>query len=146
MWVSTSNNVWPTSMLAIGSVATHSCAIGADLLVLLLTWAKTYSIRRVALQLRVRATLSNLLLRDGGLHFMTLPEYSLTIILGTAYFLYAHYEAEYAVEIYTMTVQHPPRSERCLPDCSEKQCSMFPRELHAHSLIRYRSSIPFRCL
>ncbi|KAI0628621.1 hypothetical protein C8Q77DRAFT_1067864, partial [Trametes polyzona] len=47
------------------SVSTHSCAIAADLLVLILTWIKTYEIKKLASTLHSSATFSTLLLRDG---------------------------------------------------------------------------------
>ncbi|KAH9848729.1 hypothetical protein C2E23DRAFT_738700 [Lenzites betulinus] len=50
---------------SIVSISTHSCAIAADLLVLVLTWIKTYEIKKLASSLRSEATFSTLLLRDG---------------------------------------------------------------------------------
>ncbi|KAH9949955.1 hypothetical protein B0H21DRAFT_819653 [Amylocystis lapponica] len=54
------------------SLATHSCAIVEGALVLVLTWAKTYGIKRIASQLHVKATLTTMLLRDGTVYFATL--------------------------------------------------------------------------
>ncbi|OBZ67914.1 hypothetical protein A0H81_12146 [Grifola frondosa] len=54
------------------STVTHSCAIATDALVLVLTWAKTFGIKRAAMSLHIKATLSTLLLRDGTLYFAIL--------------------------------------------------------------------------
>ncbi|KAI0821839.1 hypothetical protein BC628DRAFT_1422262 [Trametes gibbosa] len=48
------------------------CAIAADLFVLLLTWVKTYEIKKLASGLHSEATFSSLLLRDGTLYFGTM--------------------------------------------------------------------------
>ncbi|KAI0365794.1 hypothetical protein BV20DRAFT_1056178 [Pilatotrama ljubarskyi] len=54
------------------SLATHTCAIAADLLVLVLTWIKTYEVKKLAAVLRTDASFSYLLLRDGTLYFGTM--------------------------------------------------------------------------
>ncbi|KAH9919350.1 hypothetical protein B0H21DRAFT_713016 [Amylocystis lapponica] len=54
------------------SLATHSFAIVEDALVLVLTWIKTYGIKRIASQMHVKATLTTMLLRDGTVYFATL--------------------------------------------------------------------------
>ncbi|KAL6300947.1 hypothetical protein BKA93DRAFT_828648 [Sparassis latifolia] len=66
--------MFPESMLTADAVslATHSCAIGVDALVLFLTWIKTYGIRKVASQMHIKATISTLLLRDGTIYFGTM--------------------------------------------------------------------------
>ena len=47
------------------AIAIHSCAIAADLLVLILTWVKTYHIKKMAGILEANASFSTLILRDG---------------------------------------------------------------------------------
>ncbi|KAJ8488980.1 hypothetical protein ONZ51_g3219 [Trametes cubensis] len=51
------------------AIAIHSCAIAADLLVLILTWVKTYHIKKMAGILEANASFSTLILRDGSLYF-----------------------------------------------------------------------------
>lgn len=51
------------------SMVTHTCAIATDLLVVVLTWIKTFEIKRVAAGLRLKTSLTTLLLRDGTLYF-----------------------------------------------------------------------------
>ncbi|KAI0765856.1 hypothetical protein BD413DRAFT_697541 [Trametes elegans] len=46
------------------SIAIHSCASAADLLVLVLTWIKTYEIKQLSGTLRQNTSFSTLLLRD----------------------------------------------------------------------------------
>lgn len=58
--------VYLTEPVAV-SIAIHSCAIAADLLVIILTWFKTYEIKKLAGVLRSDTTFSTLLLRDGRL-------------------------------------------------------------------------------
>ncbi|EIW54784.1 uncharacterized protein TRAVEDRAFT_103473, partial [Trametes versicolor FP-101664 SS1] len=53
------------AMNMVVSIAIHSCAIAADLLVIILTWVKTYEIKKLAGVLRSDTTFSTLLLRDG---------------------------------------------------------------------------------
>ncbi|KAI9062089.1 hypothetical protein FKP32DRAFT_1574898, partial [Trametes sanguinea] len=49
------------------SFVTHGCAIAVDLLVLVLTWVKTYEIKKLTRGLQTNATFSTLILRDGEL-------------------------------------------------------------------------------
>ncbi|KAH9917156.1 EAP30/Vps36 family-domain-containing protein [Epithele typhae] len=51
------------------SMITHGFAIATDLLVVVLTWLKTYEIRRLSYRLHFKTSLSTLLLRDGTLYF-----------------------------------------------------------------------------
>ncbi|KAI0667235.1 hypothetical protein C8Q78DRAFT_982722, partial [Trametes maxima] len=55
------------------SIVTHSSAVVADLLVVVLTWVRTYKIKKLATVLRSEASISVLLLRDGGLSFHNHP-------------------------------------------------------------------------
>ncbi|KAI0331799.1 hypothetical protein GY45DRAFT_1433703 [Cubamyces sp. BRFM 1775] len=55
--------------LAEFAIVIHSCAIAADLLVLILTWVKTYQIKKLASILEADASFSTLILRDGSLYF-----------------------------------------------------------------------------
>ncbi|KAI0659907.1 hypothetical protein C8Q70DRAFT_1053716 [Cubamyces menziesii] len=54
------------------SIVTHTCAIGADLLVIVLTWIKTYQMKKEASVLGSGAAFSSLILRDGTLYFGTM--------------------------------------------------------------------------
>jgi len=57
------------SMFSGLAITTRSCVIVADAIVLLVTWIKTYDVRRTALQAGLKPKLGNLLLRDGTLYF-----------------------------------------------------------------------------
>ncbi|KZT71027.1 hypothetical protein DAEQUDRAFT_810281 [Daedalea quercina L-15889] len=50
-------------------IATRTCVIATDLLVLLVTWKATYGIRRNASALDVKTPIAVLLLRDGTIYF-----------------------------------------------------------------------------
>ncbi|OCH84823.1 hypothetical protein OBBRIDRAFT_839422 [Obba rivulosa] len=52
--------------------ASRTCVITADVLVLLVIWVKTYSIKRGFDQAGVRSPLTSLLLRDGTMYFVAL--------------------------------------------------------------------------
>ncbi|KAI0331800.1 hypothetical protein GY45DRAFT_1369766 [Cubamyces sp. BRFM 1775] len=54
------------------SIVTHTCAIGADLLVIVLTWIKTYQMKKEASVLGSGAAFSSLIFRDGTLYFGTM--------------------------------------------------------------------------
>ncbi|TCD60743.1 hypothetical protein EIP91_009611 [Steccherinum ochraceum] len=51
------------------SILIHSSAIASDTLVIVLTWVKTFGLRRVAARLHLRGSLSSILLRDGTVYF-----------------------------------------------------------------------------
>ncbi|KAI0641385.1 hypothetical protein C8Q79DRAFT_1014332 [Trametes meyenii] len=57
---------------SLDDVQLHSSAVVADLLVVILTWVKTYGIRKLATVLRSETSISALLLRDGTLYFSTM--------------------------------------------------------------------------
>ncbi|CDO71052.1 hypothetical protein BN946_scf184844.g56 [Trametes cinnabarina] len=63
---------YPFLELAINAVLSLQAAIAVDLLVLVLTWMKTYEIQKLASGLRSNATFSTLILRDGTLYFGTM--------------------------------------------------------------------------
>ncbi|KAI0786304.1 hypothetical protein C8Q75DRAFT_773254 [Abortiporus biennis] len=54
------------------AIATRTLSIAADLVVLLATWAKTYQLRREAIQSGVRTNMFRLLVRDGTFNFLIL--------------------------------------------------------------------------
>ena len=56
------------------SLTTHASAIATDLLVVVLTWIKTFSLRRAAVNLNLKASLSTVLLRDGSVYFVYVPD------------------------------------------------------------------------
>ncbi|OCH88700.1 hypothetical protein OBBRIDRAFT_733874, partial [Obba rivulosa] len=53
-------------------VISRTCVVVADMLVLLVTWSKTYSIKRDAIRANTRALLATMLLRDGECHICNL--------------------------------------------------------------------------
>ncbi|KAH9947315.1 hypothetical protein B0H21DRAFT_348005 [Amylocystis lapponica] len=53
-------------------VVTRACLIASDAIVLLVTWANTYKIKKHADRIDVKAPLVTLLLRDGTLYFLLL--------------------------------------------------------------------------
>ncbi|KAI0335556.1 hypothetical protein GY45DRAFT_809576 [Cubamyces sp. BRFM 1775] len=53
-------------------IFTRSSVITADVLVLLITWWKTYDIRKLAAQTDVKVSLTSLILRDGTIYFLVL--------------------------------------------------------------------------
>ena len=59
-----------TAVAAVVAIVIHSCAIAADLLVLILTWVKTYQIKKLASILEADASFSTLILRDGTLAYI----------------------------------------------------------------------------
>lgn len=54
------------------SIATGACTITIDLIVLIITWYRTYKLARHASRNHMKTSLSSLLLRDGTLHFVLL--------------------------------------------------------------------------
>lgn len=52
-------------MYSIVSISSRACALATDALVLVLTWVKTYHIKREADQAGIKANLTTLVLRDG---------------------------------------------------------------------------------
>ncbi|KAL6305611.1 hypothetical protein BKA93DRAFT_204389 [Sparassis latifolia] len=52
------------------TMCTQCSVIVADIIVLIVTWMKTYSIKRYACSAHIEAPLATLLLRDGTLHCM----------------------------------------------------------------------------
>ncbi|KAH9888009.1 hypothetical protein C8Q73DRAFT_794442 [Cubamyces lactineus] len=63
------------------SIVTHTCAIGADLLVIVLTWIKTYQMKKEASVLGSGAAFSSLILRDGTLYFGTMLVLNVTHLI-----------------------------------------------------------------
>ncbi|KAH9888010.1 EAP30/Vps36 family-domain-containing protein, partial [Cubamyces lactineus] len=57
-----------TAIIVAVAIAIHSCAIATDLLVLILTWVKTYHIKKLASILETEASFATLILRDGSLY------------------------------------------------------------------------------
>ncbi|KAI0919881.1 hypothetical protein AcW1_002980 [Taiwanofungus camphoratus] len=53
-------------------IATRTCAILSDLIVLFVTWYHTYSIRKEACRTNIKTSLVSLLLRDGTVYFVVL--------------------------------------------------------------------------
>ena len=52
---------------------TRVCAIVSDLLVIIITWWRTYAMKREADRLHIKASLASLLLRDGTIYFVCVP-------------------------------------------------------------------------
>ncbi|KAI0638277.1 hypothetical protein C8Q77DRAFT_1242693 [Trametes polyzona] len=52
------------------SIAVRTCNIITDLLVLVITWWKTYGIRRAVANAKLKVSLSTLILRDGTIYFL----------------------------------------------------------------------------
>ena len=47
----------------------HSAAVVSDTMVIVLTWMKTFGLKRIADKLHIKARLSTILLRDGTIYF-----------------------------------------------------------------------------
>jgi len=62
------------------AITGRALAIISDALVLILTWAKTYSIKREAERTGIKARLSTLLIRDGTIYFLSLFIMNVAII------------------------------------------------------------------
>ena len=56
----------PAKYFKIASILRRAMTLTTDFIVLLLTWAKTYKIRREALSFGLEMPVSMLLFRDGG--------------------------------------------------------------------------------
>ena len=55
------------------TIVTRVCAIVSDLLVITITWRRTYAMKREADRLHIKASLASLLLRDGTIYFVCVP-------------------------------------------------------------------------
>ncbi|EMD39746.1 hypothetical protein CERSUDRAFT_92236 [Gelatoporia subvermispora B] len=64
------------------TIATRVCVIASDAIVLLVTWYKTYKIKRLADQNDVETPLVTMLLRDGTLYFAALLVLNIFNIVG----------------------------------------------------------------
>ncbi|GBE84072.1 hypothetical protein SCP_0600500 [Sparassis crispa] len=71
-------------------LATRISVIVADVIVLMVTWMKTYEIKRYANSAHVEAPLATLLLRDGTLYFMLLLMLNLSLMLSNYYGVYEY--------------------------------------------------------
>ncbi|OCH87151.1 hypothetical protein OBBRIDRAFT_806256 [Obba rivulosa] len=67
------------------------CSITSDVIVIAVTWLKTYNISRAAIRSNIRSPLSTLLLRDGTIWFLVLLCFNVLQIVGwtTNSFVYA---------------------------------------------------------
>ncbi|KAL6299459.1 hypothetical protein BKA93DRAFT_753393 [Sparassis latifolia] len=81
------NIVRPGILLYLSTVylATRISVIVADVIVLMVTWMKTYEIKRYANSAHVEAPLATLLLRDGTLYFTLLLVLNLSLMLSNYY-------------------------------------------------------------
>ncbi|KAI0660893.1 hypothetical protein C8Q70DRAFT_1099302 [Cubamyces menziesii] len=69
VWLNTvPHHIYSSTVL----IFTRSSVITADVLVLLITWWKTYDIRRLAAQTDVKVSLTSLIVRDGTIYFLVL--------------------------------------------------------------------------
>ncbi|THG94811.1 hypothetical protein EW026_g6727 [Hermanssonia centrifuga] len=64
------------------SLGTHLALIAADVLVLALTWNRTFTHRMAAIRVGVQTPLSAMLLRDGTVYFVVLLAINLTDVIG----------------------------------------------------------------
>ncbi|GBE86105.1 hypothetical protein SCP_0806290 [Sparassis crispa] len=90
-------------------LATRISVIVADIIVLVVTWTKTYSIKRYANSAHIEAPLATLLLRDGTLHFMLLLLLYLTQLLLNYYeaFAYVSFVIDVFAHLFTHARTHP---------------------------------------
>ncbi|THG94849.1 hypothetical protein EW026_g6701 [Hermanssonia centrifuga] len=75
------NLVSHTKMFEV-SLGTHLALIAADVLVLALTWNRTFTHRMAAIRVGVQTPLSAMLLRDGTVYFVVLLAINLTDVIG----------------------------------------------------------------
>ncbi|OCH84824.1 hypothetical protein OBBRIDRAFT_740914, partial [Obba rivulosa] len=59
------NVVNTSGSLVLVTISSRTCVVAADILVLVVTWSKTYHIKRAADQAGIRSSIADLLLRDG---------------------------------------------------------------------------------
>ncbi|TFY59207.1 hypothetical protein EVJ58_g5932 [Rhodofomes roseus] len=79
-----------TGMVAVASnlvmtIATRVCSIVSDLLVIVVTWWRTYALKREADRLHMRASLATLLLRDGTIYFVAILVLNIVHIIFVLY-------------------------------------------------------------
>ncbi|OCH84034.1 hypothetical protein OBBRIDRAFT_742282, partial [Obba rivulosa] len=77
------------------AIVTRAALIVADVLILAITWSKTYAIRKEAARNNVSTPLATMLLRDGECSILNAISKSLKmrfVLIGTLYFLCAIYE------------------------------------------------------
>ncbi|KAI0692852.1 hypothetical protein C8T65DRAFT_744955 [Cerioporus squamosus] len=67
------------------TIASRTCAIVGDLVVLVITWHSTYGIRKATAGLQVRTSLTDALLKDGTLYFVCLLVLNLLNIFVNAF-------------------------------------------------------------
>ncbi|KAH9840607.1 uncharacterized protein C8Q71DRAFT_904709 [Rhodofomes roseus] len=67
------------------TIATRVCSIVSDLLVIVVTWWRTYALKREADRLHMRASLATLLLRDGTIYFVAILVLNIVHIIFVLY-------------------------------------------------------------
>ncbi|OCH92797.1 hypothetical protein OBBRIDRAFT_886033 [Obba rivulosa] len=72
------------------TISSRTCQIIADILVLIVTWYKTYALKRAAVRNNIEAPLATTLLRDGSISFLALLVLNVVDIAGwsTNLFIY----------------------------------------------------------
>ncbi|CCM00311.1 uncharacterized protein FIBRA_02341 [Fibroporia radiculosa] len=72
------------------TVATRTCAIASDAIVLLVTWWKTYSIKKDADRAHLKSSVATLLLRDGTIYFLALLTLNIIQMLTAVVFMHSN--------------------------------------------------------
>ncbi|EMD33637.1 hypothetical protein CERSUDRAFT_76360 [Gelatoporia subvermispora B] len=76
------SSVSQSAFVHLEAIATRACVMASDALVLIVTWYKTYSIKRNADQAGIQTPLASLLLRDGTMYFVVLLCLNILNIVG----------------------------------------------------------------
>ncbi|OCH92064.1 hypothetical protein OBBRIDRAFT_833767 [Obba rivulosa] len=87
-------------------ITDRSCAIAADVIVLLVTWSKTWSVKRSADRAGISTPLVTMLLKDGTVYFILLLALNIFQIVGwvTGIFLYA--ETYFTTPLSSIIITH----------------------------------------
>ncbi|OCH93583.1 hypothetical protein OBBRIDRAFT_790107 [Obba rivulosa] len=64
------------------AIGTRVCVLAADVLILVMTWLKTYAVKRDAHRNKIKAPLATLLLKDGTIYFLMLLSLDILNIAG----------------------------------------------------------------
>ncbi|OCH91904.1 hypothetical protein OBBRIDRAFT_487305 [Obba rivulosa] len=91
LWCIFTSNASPALNIRL-TVGTRACVITSDVIVLLVTWLKTFPLKREADRANIKSPLATMLLRDGTIYFIVLLALNVLELAGTVrtnVFLYA---------------------------------------------------------
>ncbi|OCH92593.1 hypothetical protein OBBRIDRAFT_886094 [Obba rivulosa] len=88
------------------AISTRVCAIFSDLIVLAVTWYKTYRLKRLADQNNVETPLVTMLLRDGTLYFLALLVLNVLSIVGWATNVFVFSVQDFTTPLSSVIISH----------------------------------------